>query len=34
METVKWYIYLSFTFIPSGKKHKDIKNLLNKAPEA
>ena len=31
IEIVKQYTYLGFTFIPSGKKHQGIENLINKA---
>ena len=30
IEIVKQYTYLGFTFIPSGKKHQGIENLINK----
>ena len=31
IEIVKQYTCLGFTFIPPGKKHKGIENLINKA---
>ena len=31
IEIVKQYTYLGFTFIPSGKKHQGIENLINTA---
>ena len=34
IEIVGQYTYLGFTFIPSGKKHKGIENLLKKASKA
>ena len=34
IETARQYTYLGFTFIPSGKKHVGIENLLNKAKKA
>ena len=30
IEIVKQYTYLGFTFIPSGKKHQGIENLIAK----
>ena len=30
IEIVKQYTYLGFTFLPSGKKHQGIENLINK----
>ena len=34
IEIVKQYTYLGFTFIPSGKKHQEIENLINKAKKS
>ena len=34
IEIVKQYTYLGFTFIPSGKKHQRIENLINKAQKS
>ena len=34
IEIIKQYTYFGFTFIPSGKKHKDIENLLKKVSKA
>ena len=34
IEIVKQYTCLGFTFIPSGKKHKGIENLINKAKKS
>ena len=30
IEIVKQYTYLGFTFLPSGKKHRGIENLIIK----
>ena len=30
-EIVKQYTHIGFTFIPSGRKHKEIENLITKA---
>ena len=34
IEIVKQYTYLGFTFMPSGKKHQGIENLINKAKKS
>ena len=34
IEIVNLYICLELTLVPWGNKHKDIKNLLNKALKA
>ena len=34
MELVKQYTYVGFSFIPSGKKHQRIENLINKAKKS
>ena len=34
IEIVKQYTYLGFTFIPSGKKHQGIENLINTAKKS
>ena len=34
IEIVKQYTCLGFTFIPPGKKHKGIENLINKAKKS
>ena len=34
IEIVEQYTYLGFTFIPSGKKHIGIENLLKKSSKA
>ena len=34
IEIVKQYTYVGFSFIPSGKKHQRIENLINKAKKS